>query len=360
MDAILSIDEDGRIIIFNRAAEIMFDCPAEEALGTPLTRFLPERYRERHANYVQHFGETGVTMRSMRSLNELTAVRSNGEEFPIEATISQAMVEGRKLYSVIVRDISERKQYINQLQQEAEKFRIALEREKELVELRGRFITTVSHEFRTPLAMIMSSSEMLERYSDRLSDHRKQECLNTIRIQAAELASLMSDVLIFNKATAGSIQFHPEQVEMAALLESILIDVHPIYNPAMHRIVVDNPQQISSLWADEDLLKRMIINLIDNAIKYSPDGGEVHLTLFQQDSMVCFQVSDQGIGVPSDDLPRMFETFHRADNARNIGGTGLGLSIVREFVRMHDGHIHVESEEGKGTTVTVSLPVMGT
>lgn len=357
MDAILSCDEDERIIVFNRAAEIMFGCPAEEALGKPLSQFLPERYRESHAQHMRRFGETGVTTRSMQALNELTALRTNGEEFPIEATISHAMVGGRKIYSVILRDITERKRQVEKLQQEAERFRVALEREKELVELRGRFITTVSHEFRTPLAMIMSSSEMLERYADRLSEQRKRECLNTIRLQTAELASLMSDVLIFNKATAGSIPFNPCQIEMAPLLESILNDVYPLYSPATHRIVVENPQQVSSVWADADLLKRILINLIDNAIKYSPDGGEVRLTVFQQESSVCFRVSDQGIGIPTDDQPRMFDTFHRADNVRHIGGTGLGLSIVREFVRMHDGYIHVESEEGKGTTITVGLPM---
>lgn len=357
MDAILSCDEDGRIIVFNHAAEIMFGCPAEEALGKPLSQFLPERYRESHAQHMRRFGETGVTTRSMQALNELTALRTNGEEFPIEATISHAMVGGRKIYSVILRDITERKRQVEKLQQEAERFRVALEQEKELVELRGRFITTVSHEFRTPLAMIMSSSEMLERYADRLSEQRKRECLNTIRLQTAELASLMSDVLIFNKATAGSIPFNPCQIEMAPLLESILNDVYPLYSPATHRIVVENPQQVSSVWADADLLKRILINLIDNAIKYSPDGGEVRLTVFQQESSVCFRVSDQGIGIPTDDQPRMFDTFHRADNVRHIGGTGLGLSIVREFVRMHDGYIHVESEEGKGTTITVGLPM---
>ena len=358
MDAIVSIAEDGRIIIFNRAAEAMFGCPAEDALGKPLARFLPERYREQHTNHVHHFGETGVTMRSMHSLNELSAVRASGEEFPIEATISQATVGGRKLYSVILRDITERKQNVERLEQEAEKLRRALEREQELVELRGRFITTVSHEFRTPLAMIMSSSEMLERYADRLSEHRKEECLNTIRIQAAELASLMSDVLIFNKATTGSIQFKPKRVDIAILLDAIMMDVQPIYNPNVHRIVIENPQPVSSVWADEDLLKRMVINLLDNAIKYSPDGGEVRLTLYQQDSTVCFQIADQGIGIPAEDQPRMFETFHRADNARNIGGTGLGLSIVREFVRIHDGHIHAESVEGSGTTVSFTLPML--
>lgn len=358
MDAIISIDEAGLVIIFNRAAEIMFDCPASEALGQPLERFLPERYRVRHAQHVQHFGKTGVTTRSMRSLNELTALRANGEEFPIEATISQAIVSGQKLYSVILRDITERTQQMELLRQETEKLRVALDKEKELVELRERFITTVSHEFRTPLAMIMSSSEMLERYSDRLSEQRKQECLNTVRIQAAELASLMSDVLIFNKAATGSIQFKPKRVGIATLLDSIMLDVHPIYNPNVHRIVVENPRRVSSVWADEDLLKRIVINLIDNAVKYSPHGGDIRFTIFPQDSVICFQIADQGIGIPTDEQGRMFETFHRADNVRHIGGTGLGLSIVREFVRLHGGDIHVESEEGSGTTVTVALPAL--
>jgi PAS domain S-box-containing protein len=357
MDAIISIDEDERITVFNHAAEILFACPVDEALGQPLGRFLPERYRTGHSAHIRRFGETGETIRSMHLLNELTGLRATGEEFPIEAAISQVTVEGTKFYSVILRDITERKQ-MEALRLETETMRVALEKEKELVELKGRFISTVSHEFRTPLAMIVSSAELLERFLERMTEERRKECVENILAQANEMAQLMNDVLTFDKATAGKLQFRPGVLSTKALLQAVLDQLQPIYDPATHRVIVEKHGQVETLWGDEELLKRVFINLLSNAIKYSPEGGEVRVTVLQAGATILFQVSDQGIGIPYTDQQHLFEPFHRASNTGDISGTGLGLSIVKEFVEVHSGSIAVESEEGKGTTFTIALPVV--
>jgi signal transduction histidine kinase len=168
---------------------------------------------------------------------------------------------------------------------------------------------------------------------------------------------LMNDVLVFNKATAGKLQFRPGEINLKTLLQSILEQLQPTYDPELHRIVIENEEQVGTLWGDEELLKRVFINLLSNAIKYSPQGGDVRFMVQRHGSEVIFRVSDQGIGIPLADQEHLFEPFHRAANTGDIHGTGLGLSIVREFVRVHGGNAIVESQEGKGTTVTVSLPM---
>lgn len=355
MDAIISVDEEERILVFNRSAEIMFGCSREQALGKPLSIFIPERYRNAHHEYVHRFGETGASVRNVHSQSEIRALRYNGEEFPADATISRIKAGQKTVFTVILRDITERKQ-LEQLRLETETMRVALEKERELLELKGRFISTVSHEFRTPLAMIMSSAELLERYPDRLTEERKEECLSTIRDQANEMVALMNDVLLLNKASMGKIQFRPDHVDINLLLYSVIEHVRPAFDPELHHLAVENQSELRTLWADEELLKRVFINLLTNAIKYSPEGGEVRLTVQRHHSGVLFRISDQGIGIPVEDQKHLFEPFHRAVNTQDIAGTGLGLTIVKEFIEVHRGSITVESAEGRGTTFNIVLP----
>lgn len=355
MDAVISLNAEQNIIVFNHAAEAMFGVQAAEVIGKPLSRFIPELYRDVHQQHIQNFGRTGVTLRSMHSLNMLNALRANGEEFPIEATISQMDLDREKIYTVILRDITERRR-IEALTLENEKTRLALEKERELLALKGRFISTVSHEFRTPLAMMITSSDLLERYADRMTPERKEEAIHNIRKQGRELVSLMNDVLVYNKATAGHVEFHPATIPLETLIATVREEVQPLCNPDRHRLVVENPDSVDTLWADADLLKRVLINLLSNAIKYSPDGGEIRLLILREPTRTIFRIIDQGIGIPAHDQPHLFEPFHRAANVVDISGTGLGLSIVKEFVDVHSGEITVESAEGKGTTFTVALP----
>jgi hypothetical protein len=170
------------------------------------------------------------------------------------------------------------------------------------------------------------------------------------------MVALMNDVLLLNKASVGKIQFRPDHIDINLLLYSIIEHVRPVADPEIHQLVVENQSEVRTLWADEELLKSIFVNLLTNAIKYSPAGGEVRLTVQRHHSDVLFRVSDQGIGIPAEDQQHLFEPFHRALNARDIAGTGLGLTIVKEFVEVHRGSITVESSEGQGTTVNIVLP----
>ncbi len=252
-------------------------------------------------------------------------------------------------YQAVGQDITERKQA------EVEICR-ALEKERELSELRSSFVSLVSHEFRTPLTTILSSTELLDRYSSRLSDEKKQNHLKRIQTAVLRMTQLLEDILTIGKAEAGKLQFEPSPMDVVAfcheIVESMQISV------CGHHTLNFVPQcDAINTQLDEKLLAHIITNLLSNAIKYSPEGGIIQFDLLCTDSEAIFSIQDSGIGIPKEDLEQLFESFNRASNVGMIPGTGIGLTIVKKCVELHAGKITVESELGVGTTFTVTLPM---
>ncbi|MBN8594168.1 MAG: PAS domain S-box protein [Anaerolineae bacterium] len=244
---------------------------------------------------------------------------------------------------------------ITVLKQAEEGLRMALEKEKEIGELKSRFISTASHEFRTPLAVILAATETLTVYRTQMDDAQVNKRLDKIRLQVKAMAEIMDDVLQLARFQAKRIEFRPVDSDLKSFCQDILEEYQsrPEYR---ERIVFSAPEGPVMLCMDVNLMRRIIGNLVSNALKYSPPDAAVQLTLSRDAKHVTCQISDQGIGIPPDDLKHLFEPFHRAANVGTIGGTGLGLSIAREAVLTHGGTIEVESEVGQGTTFTVVLP----
>ncbi len=326
----------------------------------------------------------------------LVEVKNNNQQFfrreiQIENTIFEQSVhyiaESRLIRSYLI-DITERKQaeaHIHQLNAELEKrvqkrtqellnsntqleaeitkrkqieleLRNTLAKEKELSELKSRFITMASHEFRTPLTTILGSAESLEHYSKKWSDEKKNIYLKRIQETVKYMTTMLDDVLLMGKIEAGKLEFNPKPL----LLEKIfgeLVEEMRLSNSKHHLLKFINHSKCGYALLDEKLLRQIIGNLISNAIKYSPSESTVNLTLADEDELIVFQVQDQGIGIPTEDQERLFEPFHRANNISNIPGTGLGLSIVKKSVEAYGGQIIVESEINVGTKITVKLPL---
>ncbi|HEY9671644.1 MAG TPA: PAS domain S-box protein [Waterburya sp.] len=231
----------------------------------------------------------------------------------------------------------------------------ALAKERELSELRSSFVSLVSHEFRTPLTTIQSSAELLERYNHKLSDDKKQNHYRRIQNAVQRMTQLLEDILTIGKAEAGKLNFEPSSMDVVAfcreLVESMQMSLQQRHN--LNFVVIGD---CTNAPLDEKLLSHILTNLISNAIKYSPDGGVVQFDLVCNPESVVFRIQDSGIGIPSNDIKRLFESFGRASNVGTIPGTGLGLAIVKRCVDLHRGTIVVDSEVGVGTTVTVTLP----
>ncbi|MDM3856655.1 MAG: hybrid sensor histidine kinase/response regulator [Aphanizomenon gracile PMC649.10] len=238
----------------------------------------------------------------------------------------------------------------------------ALEKEKELNQLKSRFITIASHEFRTPLAIIASSSGILQKFSDRLNEERKQEHLQTIQHTIKHITQILDDVLMINRAEADKIELHLEAADIVDFCHHLQSAIAESNNQHTINSSVDLGQETITnsliIQFDKKLLQQIITNLLNNAIKYSPNHNLVNFSLTKADDKIIFKISDHGIGIPEADQDNLFASFHRGSNVGNIAGTGLGLSIVKKCVDLHQGEINIDSQIGKGTTVTITIPYL--
>jgi PAS domain S-box-containing protein len=248
----------------------------------------------------------------------------------------------------IAEDVTDRKQTEEGLQR-------ALAKEKELGELKSRFISMASHEFRTPLTAILSSAEMLDRYSHKLTAERKQHHLLQIQASVKNMTRLLEDVLVIGKAEAGKLEFTPGLLDLEQFCCS-LVDELQLGAGTRHRLTLIQRAPCRAVTMDAKLLRQILTNLLSNAIKYSPAGGSIELEVTCQGHEAVFRIADQGIGIPLAAHAHLFETFHRADNVGSIPGTGLGMAIVKNSVDLHRGTIEFSSEVGVGTVFVVRLP----
>lgn len=237
----------------------------------------------------------------------------------------------------------------------------ALRQEKELNELKSRFVSMVSHEFRNPLNAILLSAEILEHYGDRWSGEKKAEFFQRISKGVGKMTELLDDVLLIGKGEAGQ-TFNPTPIELVEFCRDLVAEMQP--SPANQPKISfanrgENIEQAetASIYMDKNLLQQILNNLLSNAIKYSPQDSTVYFELACQNGEAVFQIKDKGIGIPLEDQQRLFEPFHRAKNVNNIPGTGLGLTIVKQSVDLHNGKICVLSQPGLGTTFEVVLPL---
>ena len=245
----------------------------------------------------------------------------------------------------------------DQLRTLESQLRLALAQEQELSHFKSRIISTVSHEYRTPLTTINSSAEILERYLHKLDEAKQRKHFQRIQASVKHLTALVEDVLFINKAELEKVEFKPEIINLVSFFEEIVEGLQ-ITVDETHQLFFTHHGSCECAKFDPKLLRQMITNLLSNAIKYSPQGGKITLTLSCEDKQVVFQVQDQGIGIPQADQAKLFESFSRAGNVGTIAGTGLGLSIVKKCVDLHGGEITVKSEVGVGTTFTVKLPLI--
>lgn len=228
----------------------------------------------------------------------------------------------------------------------------AIEKEKELNELKSRFVSMASHEFRTPLASIMMSGETLLSYWKKMDEIQINNRLKNIKGQVEHLSNVVADVMQVAKLQEGKLPFSPVPVNLAALCETSIANFE---NPD-RKIEFENQCGELNMLLDNRLIQQVLNNLLSNAVKYSDDTSQIKVNLTQQNENVLLSIRDNGIGIPESDHARLFEPFFRAANSKHIHGNGLGLNIVRESVRMHGGEVYFNSEENKGTTFTIQLP----
>lgn len=358
MDAIITIDQDQRIILFNSAAQKMFLCSREDAMGQPIERFIPHRFRDAHHHHIHTFGKTGVTSRHMGALGEISGIRSNGEEFPIEASISQVEIGGSKFFTVILRDETVRKQQeeaIHRFNEELEQRVAARTSELTLAnkDLES-FSYTVSHDLRAPLRAIEGFANiLLEDHFDHL-DAEAKRLLKVISTNIHQMSALIDDLLTFARLSRQSITIN--KVPMHSLAESVgfwFIRHDPRYENSELRI-----DPLPDAQGDQAMLKQVWQNLIGNAFKFSR-GRErpiIEIGAFQRDDECIYYVRDNGVGFDPSYAHKLFGVFQRLHSAHEFEGTGVGLAIVHRIIDKHGGRIWAESALNKNAIFYFSLP----
>ncbi len=247
-------------------------------------------------------------------------------------------------------DVTERKEVEHQL-------RRALVREKELGELKSNFVSLVSHEFRTPLEVILSSAEIIERYHDRLPPEQRGRQMAAIQRSVRRMAEMMNEVLLLGRFEAGRVEFHPTRLDLQAFQRRMRDEITSAPGGTDVAIELRSEGDLSSASGDEGLLGHIFTNLLSNAVKYSPAGSTVRFSARRAGMDAVFEIADEGCGIPAGDQRQLFQSFHRGSNVGHRSGTGLGLVIVKRCVDRHGGVISFVSLEGRGSTFTVRLPL---
>ncbi|MBZ0277840.1 MAG: PAS domain-containing sensor histidine kinase [Anaerolineae bacterium] len=252
----------------------------------------------------------------------------------------------------IAQDITELKQQDEQIKKECQQ--ATEQREAELSRVKTLFMTTVSHEFRTPLATIMSSSELLERYLERLTPARRDECLAVVRIQVHHMKQILDDLSLLIAIETKLVTFAPVTLDLIAFIRQTADRLN--LNTFDLRFTFEG--DLSAVQVDENLLRPTLNHVLTNAAQYSPPGSTIRCHAQHEANNIVITVTDQGIGIPEEDQSYIFDTFYRGRNVSHIGGTGLGLAIARRCLDLHGGTIHCESRSGEGTTFTIHLPAV--
>ncbi len=275
--------------------------------------------------------------------------RADGAPLHAEAFLTRVELDGRTAFQAVLHDVTEQKRA------EAERER-SLADQKQLSELKSRFVATVSHEFRTPLGIIMSSAEILESYLDRLPEAERLANLQDITKSARHMSELMEEVLLLGRVESGKMSCRPEALDLTAFCQKIVDDVTTATGGHC-RMTLQLAAGLPDATGDQGLLRHILNNLLNNAVKYSPAGGIVELTVEAHGELARFTVRDHGIGIPEADQGQIFQAFHRGRNVGQISGTGLGMVIAKHCTQLHGGRISFQSREDHGAIFTVELPL---
>lgn len=399
-EGMMVFDSNGEAIGMNPRAESMFGWKESEFLGRRVEDLIPPSRRKAHQGHRKGYMKKPA-VRSMGSGVDLQGLRKDGTTFPIEISLTYLDHENEMMVVAFITDISVRKEQEKKLEQyatglqakvrmrtrELEQMNMglqsqiqerklaekalkesleeikraekeilkSLEREKELNELKSRFVSMASHEFRTPLTTISSSANLIRKYTEESQQPNREKHIERISASVRNLTGILNDFLSLEKLESGITEIKWETVDLHETLEDIIQEMS---------LVLKNGQRIECRKGENSLfktdlrfLRNLIYNLVSNASKYSNEGDVIEIGCFLKEKSITIEVTDHGIGIPKKEQKDLFSRFFRAGNVTNIQGTGLGLNIVKKYLDLLEGKITFESNEGIGSTFTISLPL---
>lgn len=385
-EGVIVVDSSQNIVTVNLAALQMFGYERGELVGQHLNILIPPTYKPNHSKHFKDF-LAHSEKRQMGHGRELFGIKKDGNQFPVEAGLNPFRIDGEDFVMSLIVDITVRKenqQRIRELnaeledkikvrtkelretvddlekeiskRKEAEKrIKLALKQEKELNELKTKFLSLVSHEFKTPLSGILTSATLAEKYVTGEQQEKREKHLRTIKDKVHYLNNILNDFLSLERLESGNVNYKYTSFSLNKVINDVVYNANVTLKYGQE---IEYPRDLDevTLYQDEKILDLVLSNLIGNAIKYSPENSTIHFRIENNDNMVIFEVSDEGMGIPEKDQKHIFERYFRAENALLNQGTGIGLNIVKVHVENMGGKIHFTSEENKGSTFTVQLP----
>lgn len=374
---ILVTNQQGQIVLINDFALAQFGYEREELVGGYIEQLLPKRFRERHVGHRNHYSHHPQS-RPMGIGLDLFAVRKDGTEFPVEISLSQYKHEEGAFVIAYINNITERKKAeekieklnnelehkisertqqltnaLEQLEQSKQEVMAALDKEKELSELKSRFVSMASHEFRTPLSTILSSAFLVNQYTTEADQPKRSKHIQRIISSVTLLTEVLNDFLSVGKIEEGGVQVRSSTFDIAMHVSGTIQELQDIVQEGQ-KIEYEH-QGPTSVQLDTSLLKHILLNLLGNAIKFSGKHTVIKVRTEHTGNNVILKVKDAGIGISPEDQQHLFERFFRGANVSNIQGTGLGLHIVSKYAELMDGNITCESALNEGTTFIVTF-----
>jgi PAS domain S-box-containing protein len=391
---IIVSNAQGVIEQVNPHANKLFGYSNDELIGQKIEVLIPRKLKHQHESHRNSYNEK-PRPRTMGLGIDLAALKKDGTEFPVEISLAHFETNGAKQIVSFINDITLRKkadeelkklnseleekveertkelsqaimelQHINDNLEKAmvhrkkaeEEALIAFEREKELSELKSRFVSMASHEFRTPLSGILTSVSLIARYTEPSDNEKRAKHIQTIKNSVHNLTSILNDFLSLDKLEEGRLECHPKLFSIEEFVENLTQEME-VLSKKGQKILYEHHGEHKIILLDPQLLRNILINLLSNAFKYSSENEKICLITTTQDSELRVVIKDNGIGIPMAEQKHLFERFFRARNATAIQGTGLGLTIVKKYLDLMGGSIKFNSIENAGTTFTITLPL---
>lgn len=386
-EGIIVVNREQLIVATNNSANEMFGYSTGALIGKPLDTLIPQKFHHNHGGHFEGFMQKSGK-RQMGQGRDLFGMRKNGQEFPVEAGLNPFEVDGVTYVMALVIDITQRKQQeqqINDLNSQLEakielrtkelrdivlelrgevtlrkkaesKANMALKKERELNDLKTKFLSLVSHEFKTPLSSILTSATLISKYQLSEQQAKRDKHLETIKNKVKYLDTILTDFLSVERLESGKVNYKFTTFPLSKLVNEVIYDANMLLKTGQNILYPDNIDDVI-IDFDEKILELILSNLIHNAIKYSSEHSAIDIQVEHNKKMVTLKIIDQGMGIPKEEQKYIFNRYFRAENALLTQGTGIGLNIVKGHLENLGGSIEFTSEENKGTTFNIQLPL---
>ncbi|MBL7740775.1 MAG: PAS domain-containing sensor histidine kinase [Chitinophagaceae bacterium] len=393
-EGIILTNREGIIVLANPAAEQIFGYQHDELIGQPIEILIPQQYRGHHGGLREGFHKQ-PQHRTMGAGRDLHGTRKNGESFPVEVSLSYYKQSNKTYVIAFIVDITQRKHIENdmlkqkkqlekvtndirklnteleakveertvilrealmKLEESQTELSEALDKERELNEIKSRFVSMASHEFRTPLSTILSSASLVSRYTTTEDNEKRERHIRKIKDSVNYLNELLEDFLSLGKLEEGKVSITISSFNVRDFFADIIDETKTIMKQGQEiKMECEGGEEFIT---DKRMLKNILLNLLSNATKFSGEEKKIWVNIGNSSQLLTVTVKDEGIGIPEDDLPYLFDTFFRGKNVSNIQGTGLGLPIIKRYLDLLQGEISVTSRYNEGTAFTIKLPML--